>query len=159
MRNCWRERGILWDDERKMTMTECKTVSDKNKAHIQDEEGKPVFFGSDVVALYPNLEPTSVARLAGKSIRKTKVKFRNINYYFLLVYNYLVLGVNKMTKIGLHTCIPKRKRANNKNIMSLAAGGNRDLDNWDFSGIELNDKICERFHSEDGEFGAKIPIH
>ena len=57
-----------------------------NKRELQEHQENPIFFGSDVVGLYPNLESTSVARIAADSIRKTKVKFRGINYYFLIVY-------------------------------------------------------------------------
>ena len=104
----------------------------------QDMEGKPVLFGCDVVGLYPNLDPISVAHVTAQAVKNTKIKFKAVNFYYLIIYLVLVLGVGQMEKMGLGQCIVKKKKKNN--INSLAATSNRDLDTWDFSGIELNDK-------------------
>ena len=67
--------GRIWDD-----VQQDKLNGIGNTHDLHDQQHSPIFFGSDVVGLYPNLEPTCVARIAANSIRKTRVKFRGINY-------------------------------------------------------------------------------
>ena len=133
--------GRHWNSERELSDKQNLQKARMNKLPLQEESARPVFFGSDVVALYPNLEPTSVARIAANAVRKSKVHIKGINYYFLIVYLFLVLGVNEMSKAGLSECIPKKKKTSDDNIKSLAAEKNRDLTNWNFDHIELNEEI------------------
>ena len=129
--------GRLWDSTQDSKLNDAVRVTND----MQEKDGRPVLFGSDVVGLYPNLEPTSVARLAANSIRSTKVKFRGINYYFLIVYILLVVGENEMKNLGLSDCIPKKKKESERNIKSLAAELNRDMQNWEFSHVKLTDDL------------------
>ena len=128
----------LWDAEQQLLDKERSVNAKKNSLQIQDDESKPIFFGSDVVALYPNLDPTCVAKITANAVKNTKVQFKGINYYYLIVYIFLVLGVSEMNKMGLSNCIPKKKKRKDNNIKSLAAENNRDLENWEFEHIALN---------------------
>ena len=54
------------------------TEVDKNE--IQDFSAPPVVVGSDVTALYPNLEDQSVAQLCHDAVMQTKIEFYNVDY-------------------------------------------------------------------------------
>ena len=101
----------------------------------------PILFGCDVISLYPNLDPVSIARITADAIRETKVELKGINYMFLIVYLTLVLGTEQLSKHGLLHCVPKRRTGNNSN--SLVGELNKDLDNWDFDKTKISkrDKI------------------
>ena len=133
--------GRLWSKEREMLRVNATNEANGNTRLLQEQNSKPIFFGSDVVALYPSLEPTGVARIAGDAVRKSSVQLRGINYYFLVVYLFLVLGVGELEKLGLSECIPRRKKQSHSSVKSLAAEINRDLDCWDFGHIDLNEKL------------------
>ena len=108
----------------------------------QDSDLQPILFGCDVVGLYPNLDPISVAHVTAQSAMNTNVKFSSVNYYFLIIYLVLVLGKSQMERIGLGQCIAKKKKMNN--INSLAAQSNREVDSWDFTGIKLDDHLKKK---------------
>ena len=106
---------------------------------VQDHEQKPILFGCDVVALYPNLDPIAVAQVTRDAVINTNVKFSSVNFYFLIVYLVLSLGENFMKKMGQETCIAKKKKQNS--VYSLAATSNRDMSQWDFSHIVLDGNL------------------
>ena len=118
--------------------SEYNVDSDLSKQHmaetqpLQDSDAKPVLFGSDVVALYPNLDDISVAAISGEAILKTNVQFKNINYPLLMVYLLLVLGITQLRKLGLDHCAPRRKNMK-YNSNSLISKANRDLETWEFN--------------------------
>ena len=105
---------------------------------LQNLEDTPILFGCDVVSLYPNLDPVSMARIAADSVRETRVQLYGINYMFLIVYLMLVMGADHLKKKGLGHCLPKRMTGNNSN--SLVGELNKDMNNWDFK----NARICKR---------------
>ena len=113
---------------------------------LQDTEAKPILFGGDVVGLYPNMDPISVAQITADAVRKTRVKFKGINVQLLAVYLVLVLGQSELCKRGLGDIVPRRKHKSNST--SLAGTLNRDLGNWDFTGIEFTyEKVVEMIAS------------
>ena len=119
-----------------------KTIFKNMDPGIQDFENKPVMIGGDVKALYPSLDGIATAQIAADSVRRSKVKFSGINVYFLMVYLFLVLGRDGMTKAQLQDCIPARK--NKSNAMSLSSIQNRNMNTWDFSNVSLTEnKIRE----------------
>ena len=132
------EAGRHWDKSQKIKIQELKGSPPKN---FQDMNGRPILFGCDVVGLYPNLDPTSVAVITAKAVRDTrKVKFKSVNYYFLIIYLMLTMGRSNMEKAGLGDCVARKKQNNKNESKSLAALNNRDMDQWDFTGIVLTDE-------------------
>ena len=127
--------GEYWtksqDLKLQQVLHESQTVS-------QEQQQTPIMFGCDVVGLYPNLDPISVAQVTAQAVLNTSVRFKSVNFYFLIVYLVLTLGVIQMQRIGLRDCIARKKTKNNVN--SLAATSNRDMNTWDFSHIKLDDK-------------------
>ena len=106
---------------------------------LQDTGAKPIMVGCDVVGLYPNLDPICVAELTAQAVRKSNVKFSAINYSFLIIYLVLTLGSDQMQRLGLGKVIPKNK--GKEKIRSLAASQNRNLENWDFENVKLDDTV------------------
>ena len=66
------------------------------------------------------------------------MSFNGINYLFLCVYIYLVLGPEEMKKYNLGECIPKRTK--HSDAKSLAANVNRDLDKWNFDEVNFTER-------------------
>ena len=104
---------------------------------LQDTGAKPIMVGCDVVGLYPNLDPICVAELTAQAVKKSNVKFSAVNYSFLIIYLTLTLGSDQMQRLGLGRFIPKNK--GKENIRSLAASQNRNLENWEFENVKLDD--------------------
>ena len=104
--------------------------------NIQDEEEKPVFIGGDVVALYPSMDPIGTAEMIFQAVRESDVTFDNIDYKWLMIYLYVILGEEGLKEYNLDKFIPKRKaiRVRGKltvsKARSLAAKSNRSLENW-----------------------------
>ena len=90
-----------------------------------------------MVGLYPNLDPICVAELTAQAVKKSNVKFSAVNYSFLIIYLTLTLGSDQMQRLGLGRFIPKNK--GKENIRSLAASQNRNLENWEFENVKLDD--------------------
>ena len=105
---------------------------------IQDQSAKPVMIGFDVVGLYPNLDPISVAKITADAVRETSVRFKSIDYMTLTVYLTLVLGTVTMSKLGLSDCIPKRRNKKNSSN-SLISPNNRNLECWHMEHIRLTE--------------------
>ena len=105
---------------------------------IQNFELKPMLVGADVISLYPNLDGIAISKMVGNAIRNTKVTFNGINYLFLCVYIFLVLGGEEMDRVGLGECKPKRRKKSE--ARSLASTMNRDLDHWNFENIKFTEK-------------------
>ena len=119
------------------------TSGEGEKKLIQDMEGKPIMMGCDVVSLYPNLEPVAVAQLTADAVMNTKVQFKGVNFYFLLIYLVIVLGKNQMIKLGLADYVPIYKEKEGQS-QSLAAKNNRNTENWDFSHIMMKEEDKKR---------------
>ena len=109
---------------------------------LQDVTEKPVMIGADVVGLYPNLDPVGVAHITAQSVRESTVKFSGINYLFLTIYLFLVLGHGGMIKAGLENYIPRRKQKGDSR--SLSSMYNRNLENWCFDHIDYDKEDDKR---------------
>ena len=66
-----------------------------------------------------------IARVALES----DVEFRNINYSYLLVYLYMVLGEEVFRENGLEEYIPVRTNWKDSKARSLSSQINRDMKN------------------------------
>ena len=97
---------------------------------IQDMSQKPVLIGGDAVALYPSMDMVETTEMVARTALETSVRFRNIDFKFLLVYLFLILGADVLSESGLGEFIPKRKKWKDSKACSLAAQLNRDIDNW-----------------------------
>ena len=80
--DCDLDKGTVVDNKSDSYLSEDM----KEKVPLQDQRGKPVLFGSDVVALYPNLDDISVAAIAAKTVTESSIKFENIRYSLLIIY-------------------------------------------------------------------------
>ena len=101
------------------------------RSPLQDMEEQGILFGSDVVALYPNLDGVNVAAIAADVVKKTSIRFERINYSLLIVYLTLVLGVSQLARMGLGQCTPVKRDSKNKSN-SLLSTQNRDINSWRF---------------------------
>ena len=133
------QAGEFWAKSQQIKMDQ---LLDSSETVMQDPDQKPILFGCDVVALYPNLDPIAVAQVTREAVNNTKVKFSSVNFYFLIVYLVLSLGENFMRKVGLESCIAKKRKQNN--VYSLAATSNRDMSQWNFSHIVLDEVLKKK---------------
>ena len=89
------------------------------------------------------MDPLGTAEMVFQSILESEIEFKNVDYKWLVVYLFLVLGEDCLREYGLATYIPRKKIRGKRGVSqakSLAARGNRSLDNW---WIEL-DNIGEK---------------
>ena len=91
--------GELWDNRMRhidkstrLEATEMTTNGTEPALPLQSDNGKRLFIGADAVALYPSLDRVATARIAGNSVRTTRTKFGGINYVFLCIYLFLIMG-------------------------------------------------------------------
>ena len=77
--------------------------------NIQDYYEKAVFIGGDAVALYPSMDAIGTSELVYQAVLNSEVEFKSIQYEWLILYIYLMLGDEKMGEIELSKFIPKRK--------------------------------------------------
>ena len=119
--------GRFWDQKIKL-MEEEKDVQGRDDCELQDFESPPIMVGGDVEALYPSMQHIPTAKIMFKAVMDTSVKFDNLDYDFMNIYIYLVLGRGEMIKHGLN-CVP-RKKDNKSKSRSLLAKCNRDLNSW-----------------------------
>ena len=96
---------------------------------LQDFNSDPILVGSDVSALYPNLEKVVTGALMYEAVKSSKIKFDGVDFNRLAVYLFLTIGVTGMYKCGLEHCIPVR-RGGHSNANSLAPKYNREMDGW-----------------------------
>ena len=145
--------GNDWSDEesdRRKKLDVEYELSDKNVPPIQDFDSEPVMIGGDVVALYPSMDAVATAELAAQSIRETPIDFKGIDYKYLAVYIYLLLGPEEFDRSGLSEVIPVRnvidedkKDFEQSNSRSLLARNNRNMDYWyvDVEMLSDRDKV------------------
>jgi len=122
-----RERNIKLTKEAPERM---KTDSDLVNG-IQDDEGKYMFFGADVTALYPSLNQVETAAIVAEAVEKSSVEYAGMDFDRMCVYLYLTIGPNGMKECNLSECIPKR--AGDSSSLSLNAKTNKDLMGWRFA--------------------------
>ena len=125
------------DKSTRLKATEMTTNGTEPALPLQSDNGKRLFIGADAVALYPSLDRVATARIAGNSVRTTRTKFGGINYVFLCIYLFLIMGTQGMKNAGLSECIPRKK---GKSVAkSLSSTVNRNLDEWDLDDIKFTD--------------------
>ena len=95
---------------------------------LQNLEEKPIIIGADVSALYPSMIKEVTGELVYRAVTKTDIEFEGLDYDFMAVYLFLVLGTGLMLKCGLESVIPVRK--NKSKARSLLALSNRDIHEW-----------------------------
>ena len=134
--------GQYWNDSNKRDL---ENTLEHSVTVAQDTQADPILFGCDVVGLYPNLEPISVAHVTAQAVEKTNVKFKGVNFYFMIVYLTLILGQSQMDKMGLGGCVARKKKVDK--VHSLSALSNRNMDAWEFSRIKLTDTLKRKLIS------------
>ena len=114
-----------------------------NPPTLQDMTEKPILVGGDAVALYPSMDNIGTAELVSHAVEQTRVEFKNIDYGFMSIYLYLVLGREGFVENGLIEYIPKREKWIKSKAKSLAAQINRERVNWRVYTDDM-DKKAER---------------
>ena len=106
---------------------------------IFESSSKPELLGADVQTLYPSLCPLGTADIAAEAVRNSKVSFKGIDFKFLIIYLFLIIGVGGLRSLGLNAFIPMRKDRKCKS-MSLIGKKNRTMDNWHVETDQLSDE-------------------
>ena len=107
--------------------TSCKTP---NTPPLHDFTARPVLIGGDAIALYPSMDTVGTTELVAQAVIESKIKFKNIDLKFLLIYLYLVLGEDVLIENGLKEYIPTRSKWKDTKARSLASQINRCMANW-----------------------------
>ena len=131
--------GKFWKmgEEETLSRMEKQAESRHNQAmetdipNIQMKDGKPLLLGSDVVALYPSLDPVSTAEITYEAVLKSNIEIEGIDFARLSVYLLLTHGEKNIRDMGLECIIPKR--LDKSKARSLSATLNRNLNNWEFN--------------------------
>ena len=128
------------------------TVANRVGPELQDTTAPPTMIGGDVIALYPSMESSQTAAIAGEAVLQSSLEFTNINYTYALVLLLLIVGKSWMYKMGLGEFIPTRNteainarkhegefncKNNQGNPRSLNASINRKMSMWSFRGGTL----------------------
>ena len=131
--------GKFWKmgEEETLSRMEKQAESRYNQAmetdipNIQMKDGKPLLLGSDVVALYPSLDPVSTAEITYEAVLKSNIEVEGIDFARLSVYLLLTHGEKNIRDTGLECIITKR--LDKSKARSLSATLNRNLNNWEFN--------------------------
>ena len=107
---------------------------------IQDYSQRPVLIGGDAVALYPSMDMIGTTEMVARVALESNVKFDNINYQYLLVYLYLVLGEEVFRENGLGELIPSRSNWKESKAKSLSSRINRNMENWRTNTDNISDQ-------------------
>ena len=75
-RNRWKKR-MCWEDGDRNRLIDIKEA---NPEDVQDFSVPMVLIGSDVAALYPNLDAEQVANIVYKAVLESKIKWENVDY-------------------------------------------------------------------------------
>ena len=121
-----------------------KATNGNSDVPIQDLSQKPILIGGDAVALYPSMDMVETTEMVARVALETNVEFRNIDFKYLLVYLFLVLGADGLSDSGLGEFIPKRIKWKDSKACSLAAQLNRDMGNWqvNIDNLSWQEKKC-----------------
>ena len=92
--------------------------------------------GVDVKSLFPSLRNVETARLAKKSILKSKVKFEGVDYQKALKYIWLVGGDTLLDRNDLLKFKPKWK-GKRSDLLTIGGDSARDDNLWNCSGRTL----------------------
>ena len=95
---------------------------------LQEFNETPVFVGGDVEALYPSMEHIPTARIMYQEMLETRVEFNNLDFKFMNVYLFLVLGREELKRHGLKK-MPVRLNSESEG-KSLLSKANRNMNNW-----------------------------
>ena len=142
---CWGKRRLLEQELHKLRTGMDSDERDEGKITppLQDFSSKPVLIGSDVAALYPNLDRFITGAVMFEAVMESTVKFQGIDYDLLAIYLFLIMGESLMIKEGLAECVPRRRDQSN-NTRSLAAKYTRDKYNWIIDTSSLSDEIKKK---------------
>ena len=130
---------VLEDSRHKLMQPTADMVDNR----IQDEEEKAIFMGGDAVALYPSMDAVGTSNIIYETVLDSKIEFKFIDYDWLCVYLYLILGEDILQEYDLSEAIPARRAREGEKISkakSLSAKGNRTLNNWKFNTHSLTEE-------------------
>ena len=137
------EAGMLWrrNEAHRIENLDNHVPNDGalgNIEEMQDFEKTPILVGGDVVGLYPNMDIISTAELSARALEESDINWRGIDYIWLSIYLFLVLGPVTMVNLGLGACVPVRLFKSK--ARSLSSLQNRDKGNWwlDTDSITIN---------------------
>ena len=68
---------------------------EEKRVPLQNKSVKPILLGADVVALYPSIDAVAGAQLVSEAILRSNVSFEGIDFDWLSVYLYVVIGEEK----------------------------------------------------------------
>ena len=111
-----------------------------NKVPIQDYSSQPVFIGGDAVALYPSMDILGTTEMIARVVMESNIKFENLNYQYMLVYLYLVLGEEVFRENGISGLVPSRSKWKDSKAKSLSSKINRDMRNWRTKCEDISDQ-------------------
>ena len=107
-----RSRTTVW--EAQSTEEVLRKIKEANVI-LEKEKVQEIMLGSlDVEALYPSIDQREGPRLVSEEIRKSKLKFENIDYQLAAVYLGSTLTPERLAREGVSNLIPRRKARSNK---------------------------------------------
>ena len=132
----------LWGEIETNRLNEMlKKADDREKnISIQDFSQTPILLGGDAVALYPSMEAEGSSEMVYEAVMDSKIAFRNINYDYLLVYLFLILGIEGLREYKLGHLVPRRKSSKECNARSLSATVNRDMGKWSIPSGDITEQ-------------------
>ena len=119
---------------------------------LQDFEKKMVIIGSDVIALYPNLDIRRVVENVKEAVKKSGTTWREIDYLEGVRYLALNWSSEECARSRLRRILPRRKgtRGSRPTVRGQGPKGRErgDQEQWTFPKIVLEDWEKEEIISE-----------
>ena len=103
-----------------------------------------VIAGADFEALFPSLSDLESARIAGKAVRESCVKFDSIDYSAALKYLTVVGGVSHLRENGLGRYVPKWT-GGRPDLLTVGGEAFEDKDNkWRVPIVPMNSEVQKK---------------
>ena len=135
-RNGWKRRMKMEDDPGKVI-----DIKETNPEDVQDFTIPMVLIGSDVSALYPNLDAEQVAEIVYKAVRDSKIKWENIDYLEATRYIALNWDNIRCRTSTLRRVLPRRRHTGGSRPGMTGAGpagpDRGDQEQWIFPKVRL----------------------
>ena len=82
---------------------------------LERDKVKDLMLGSlDIEELYPSIDQKEGPKLVSEEVRKSNLKFENVDYHLAAVYLGSMLSADRQLKEGVRHLIPKRKTKTNR---------------------------------------------
>ena len=133
-KNRWR-RKMKWKEG------DIVDIKDANPEDIQDFSSAMVMIGSDVSALYPNLDAEQVAEIVYMEVKRSDIKWENIDYLEAVRYIALNLDDIKCRTSSLRRVLPRRRHTGGSRpgVTGVGPSGpaRGDTEQWIFRKVQL----------------------